>query len=249
LYKYDKIAGIGKKTIVWKPILLVFLISIQNIHALDIVITEKEAAAWLTGEYNRAYYLYGDISAIGAVELNNRLALKSGLSVGIAQDITDIKAFSGARFGLFGKWHNGLLNPLGLGFSWIYNGLPQYSAHSHTLLPALSWNAKYWGITIGPSFRLTSFFNDPAIVEPTLSISIYGNFINSEKLKIGAVLANFSDFQTHNFGHYLLCVKSALRINSSWSVLNEVEAKQSGGDGLTAAFYGITLRGGARFTW
>jgi hypothetical protein len=234
---------------VWKPILLVFLVCVQEIHALDIVITEKNVDATLGGEYNRAYYFYGDISTIGAVELNNRLTLKSGLSVGIAQDITDIKLFSGARYGLFGKWPQVPLGPLGLGFSWIYNGLPQYNAHSHTLLPAVSWNAKYWGITIGPSFRFSSFFNEPAIVEPTLSISIYGNFINNEKLKIGAVLANFKDFQTHNFGHYLLNINSAVRINSNWSVLNEVEAKQSGGDGLTAAFYGITLRGGARFTW
>jgi hypothetical protein len=223
--------------------MLVFFVCVQEIHALNIGITGKEAEAHLRGEYNRDYHFFGDISAIGAVELNNRLAIKTGFSIGRAEDITDIKAFTNARFGLLAEW------PLGLGLAWMYNGLPEYKAHSHTLLPAVSWNAKYGGITIGPSFRFTSFFNEPAIVEPTLSISVYVNFINNERLRIGAILANFNNFQTHNFGHYLLCINSAVRINSSWSVLNEVEAKQSGGDGLTSAFYGIALRGGARFIW
>ena len=226
-----------------KIIMLVFLISIQEIHALDVEITGKEVEAHLKGEYNRNYYFYGDISAIGAVEMNNRLAVKSGFSIGWAEGITDIKAFSGARFGLLEK------QPLGLGFLWIYNGLPEYEAHSHTLLPVISWNAKYWGITIGPGFRFTSFFNEAAIFEPTLSISVYANFINNEKLRIGVSLANFNDFQAHNFGFYSLCFNSAVRINRAWSILNELELKQSGGDGLTTTFYGIALRGGAKFTW
>lgn len=223
--------------------MLVFFICVQEIHALDVEITGKEVEARLGGEYSRSYDFYGDISAIGAIELNNRLAIRTGFSIGWAQDITDIRFFSGARFGLLKKW------PLGLGLSWIYNGLPEYKAHSHTLLPCLSWNGKYLGAAIGPSLRVSSFFNEPAIFESMLSAGVYANFINDEKMRIGLILANFSDFQANNFGHYLLCLNTRVRINGNWSVLGELEAKQSGGDGFTADFYAIALRGGARFTW
>jgi hypothetical protein len=223
--------------------MLAFVICVQDIHALDMAITGKEVEAHIRGEYNRGYYVYGDISVIGTVELNNSLAVKTGVSIGRAEDITDIKVFTNARFRLPLKW------PFGLGLSWIYNGLPEYEANSHTLLPVVFYNAKYAGITIGPGFRFTSFFNESAIFQPTLSISIYANFINNDKFRIGVILANFNDFQANNFALYSLCFNSAVRINRFWSLLNELELKQSGGDGLSAAFYGVALRGGARFAW
>jgi hypothetical protein len=229
-----------------KIIILVFFVCVQEIHALDIEITGKEAEAYIGGEYNRNYYFFGDISAIGALELNNRLKFKTGLSIGWAEGITDIKIFTGARFGLLEKWS---LDPLGLGLSWMYNGLPEYEAHSHTLLPYLSWNDKYWGAAIGPGFRFTSFFGEATIFEPTLSISAYANFINNEKLRIGLIIANFNDFQAHTVGFFSLCFNSAVQINSQWSILNELELKLSGIDGLTTNFYGIALRAGARFKW
>jgi hypothetical protein len=238
-----KLTAIGKSATVRKVIMLVFFICAREIHALDIEITGKEVEAHLRGEYSRNYYFFGDISTIGAVELNNRLKFRTGVSVGRAEGITDLKIFTNARFRLLAKL------PLGVGFSWIYNGLPEYEAHSLTLLPVVFFNAKYGGITIGPSFRFTSFFKEPAILEPTLSISVYANFINNKKIRIGLSLANFNDFQAHAFGLYSLCFYSAIHINRRWSLLNELELKQSGGDGLTAVFYGIALREGVRFTW
>jgi hypothetical protein len=62
-------------------------------------------------------------------------------------------------------------------------------------------------------------------------------------------IANFNDFQAHTFGFFSLCFNSAVQINSQWSVLNELELKLSGLDGLTTNFYGIALRGGVRFSW
>jgi hypothetical protein len=235
--------SIGESAKVRKIIMLVFLICVREIHALGTELTGKEFEAHLRGEYNRSYNFFGDISTIGAVELNHRMKFKAGFSLGWAEGITEIKIFNNARFNLLKKW------PLGLGLSWMYNGLPEYEAHSHTLLPVIYYNAKYGGISIGPGFRFTSYFNESVIFQPTLSISVYANFVNNEKLRIGVSLANFNDFQANNFGLYSLCFNSAVRINSRWSILNELELKQSGGDGLSATFYGVALRGGARFTW
>jgi hypothetical protein len=226
-----------------KVVIIVFLVCVHEIHALDIELTGKEAEAHIRGEYNRNYYFSGDIQTIGGIELNNRFKFRSGFSIGWAQDITDIKLFSSARCRPLAKW------PLAMEMSWIYNGLPEYDANIHTLLPSLSWNAKYWGITIGPGFRFTSFFSESTIFETTLSAGIYANFVNNENFRIGVSLANFNDFQANNFALYSLCFNSEARINPCWSLLNELELKQSGGDGLSAAFYGIAMRGGARFKW
>jgi hypothetical protein len=235
--------AMGKSVAIRKLIMLIFFICVREIHALDIEITGKEAEAHIRGEYTRNYNFFGDISTIGGMELNNRLKFRTGFCLGWAEDITDIKLFSSVRFGLLAKW------PLGVEFSWIYNGLPEYEAHSHTLLQFISWNAKYVGITIGPGFRFSSFFSESTIFETTLSVGIYANFVNNEKLRIGVSLANFNDFQANNFALYSLCFNSEVRITPHWSLLNELELKQSGGDGLTAAFYGIAMRGGARFKW
>jgi len=228
--------------------MLVFLICVREIYALGIELTGKEVEAHLRGEYSRSYNFFGDISAIGAVELNHRLRFKAGFSLGWAEGITEIKIFNNAYFNLLKKWQ-GPLGPLGLGLSWMYNGLPEYEAHSHTLLPIIYYYARYGGISIGTGFRFTSYFHEPAIFQPTLSISVYANFVNNEKFRIGVSLANFNDFQANNFALYSLCFNSEVRINSNWSVLNELELKQSGGDGLSAAFYGVALRGGAKFSW
>jgi len=224
-------------------LVIISLICLHEIHPLDIAISGKEAEAHIRGEYNRNYDFFGDISTIGAIELNNRLKFRTGFSIGWAEDTTDIKLFSSARFGVLKKL------PLELELAWIYNGLPEYDAHSHTILQFVSWKARYWGITIGPGLRLTSFFKEPAIFETTLSAGVYANFVNNKKFRIGVSLANFNDFQANNFALYSFCLNSAVRLTPLLSLLNELELKQSGGDGLSATFYGIAMRGGVKFKW
>ena len=222
---------------------LSFFLCLQNIHAFDIDITGKEAGVYFKGEYNRSFYWYGDISIIGAVELNNKFTFKGGFLYGKTNYDTDIKAFTGARFD---PWAD---KPLNLSLSYIYNGLPEYEVHSHTILPVISYNAKWAGIGVGTSFRFTSFFGEPAVFESLLSFSGYVNFINNEKLRLGISCANFSDFHAGNMGSYSLGLNSVIHINRKWSVINDFELMQSGSTGLSATFYGISWRGGMKFTW
>jgi hypothetical protein len=220
-----------------------FLLCLYNIHALDIEMTDKNVEARAVAGYNRSYYFYGAIAAIGAAELNNRLVFKSGLSFGWAEDITEVKIFSGTKYRLLES------RPLELSLAWIYNGLPEYEAHSHTVLPMVSYNARRAGIAIGPGFRFTSFLGESAIFEPTLSVYGYINIINNESLCIGVGLGNVNDFQAGNFMALFLNLYTTVKINDQWSIINELDIKQSGGDGLAANFYGIVWRGGARFSW
>ena len=222
-------------------LLLVFFISLNNIHAVDI--TEREIEAFLTGEYNRAFNYYGDISAIGSLKLNNIFDLRLGFSLGKAAGDTNVKAHTSAAIAPFSEI------PLNFRVAYIYNGIPDYENHTHTILPVVSFNTAVAGISIGPSLRFTSFFNESAQFESILSFFVYVNFINNDSLCIGISIANYNDFQAKNFGAYSLKFNTAIRMDSSWQIINELELMQSGGDGFSTTFYGFGWRGGIRFTW
>jgi len=231
------------KNTVKTVLLLLCSVCWRNAYSLDIHITGKEAETALMWEYNRAFYQYGEISAIGAVELNNRYKVRGGLSFGISAFDSDINTFINAECSPFLKL------PLSFSLFYIYNGLPEYEAHTHSIMPVVSFNAKRAGISIGPNFRLSSFFGGPAIFESILSFYIYLNFINNDTLNIGAAWGNFNDFHAKNIGAYSLTFYALIRLRANWSIVSRIELMQSGGDGLTSAFYGISCRAGVKYTW
>jgi hypothetical protein len=224
--------------------LLIFLVCLQNIHALDTEVTNKEVESFLNVDFNRTFTFLGGISAAGKVELNDQLALKGGVSLGLTENVTDIKLFANMAFPILADW------PLEAKLTWVYNGLPEYEAHSHAIAPiVVSWNDKYWGISAGFGFRFTSFFSEATLLEFLVPLGIYVNFINNEKICLGMSLANFDDFRADSFIAFALGVNVDVKINEHWSIINKLEYRQSGVDGLTATFHGIVWKGGARFSW
>jgi hypothetical protein len=221
--------------------LLITLISLNKIHAVEI--TESEIEAFLTGEYNRAFNYYGDISAIGSIKLNNMFVFKAGFSLGNAAGSINIETHTSAAIFPF----SGI--PLDFRVLYIYNGKPDYEKHSHTILPLVSFNTAVFGISAGFSLRFTSYFNEPAIFESVLSFSVYFNFINNDKLCIGMGIGNFNDFQAKNFGAYSLKLNTEIRLDKNWQIINDLELLQSGGDGLSTVFFGFGWRGGVRYKW
>ena len=222
---------------------LVFFLLAHNLPALNINLTGKEAGFDFRAEYNRSLFHSIDCAVLGAVEFNELYAFKGGISLGGTGDSFDIKTFTQGRIGpLFNI-------PLYFSLAYIYNGLPAYETHMHTLLPAASLNGRRAGITIGPGLRFTRFFGESALFESMLSFSAYVNFINNEKLRLGLSWANFSDFFAGTMGSYSLRVNSVIALNEHWSLINDLELLQSGSVGLAANFYGIAYRGGVRFSW
>jgi len=215
---------------------------LQNTHALDIEITEKDVETFVSGEFNRSFMNW-DLSAVGNVELNNLVLVRAGFSVGIATGHTDIRLFTGARVSPFTKI------PLSFALSYLYNGLPQYKAHSHTLMPIIAFDAARGGGSIGPSLRFTTFYGDPAVFESIMCFSGYFNIINNGNMRFAISVGNYGDFRVKNVGAYSLGLNSAIRINEQWHILNDFDLMQSGGDGLTTTFYGFVWRTGMRFSW
>jgi len=253
------------KAVSVKFFLLVFFISLSNIHADEITddeieapvveitdseiethavqITDGEIEAYLRGEYNRVFNYYGDISAIGLIELNNMYTFRLGFSLGKAAGSTNIKTHTSAAIAPFSRI------PLAFHIIYLYNGIPDYDNHTHTILPLVSFNTPRAGISIGPSLRFTSFFNEGAQFESILSFSMYFNFINNEKLCLGLSFVNINDFQAKNFGAYSLMFNTVIRLDDKWQIINDLEFTQSGGDGFSTVFFGFGWRGGVKYKW
>jgi hypothetical protein len=206
-------------------------------------ISGKAVEAYLKGEYNRSFGCYGDLSVIGELELIDIYTFRGGFLYGGSAGVKDIKTFARANAAFFSEI------PLVFSISWIYNGLPDYETHVHTVLPFVSFSARQAGISIGTNFRFPSFFNEPAIFESVVAFSAYFHFYVIETIRVGIVFGNFCEFYAGNIGAYSLKLNAAVRINNDWSIHNEVKLAQSGGDGLSSIFYGIAWQGGVRYSW
>jgi len=223
--------------------LVILLLVLQKLQGIDMQITGKELGGYITPEYNRAFLFCGDIAAVGALTLNNRYVIKSGLALGTVGVNFDIKTFAGGKAAPFANI------PLSFGLDYQYNGLPKFENHTHSLLLLASYTTNRAGISLGHNFRFTSFFGEAAIFEPVFACSVYVFFINNESLRLGLKAANFDDFTSANLGAYFLNLNSAIRLNEKISLINEIEIHQSGSIALASNFYGVVYRGGAVFSW
>jgi hypothetical protein len=219
----------------------VLLFCVQVVYGIDL--TGKEIETCLTGEYNRgAEYIVG-ISAVGGIELNDICKFRSGVLYNKGADTSDINSFFSGKYLPFSKI------PLGFSLLYIYNGIPEYETHSHSVLPFISYNTKRIRISLGADFKFTSFFGETAVFEPIISSLLRFYFINNEKFQLGISIGNFSEFYAKGTTAYSYSLNSEIRINNNFLLINELELLQSGADGLVSIFYGLALRGGVRFTW
>jgi len=223
--------------------LAILFLVLQKLHGTDIAITGKEAGAYVTPEFNRAFLFCWDIAAVGALTLNNQYTIKSGLALGTVGINFDIKMFAGGEAAPFAGV------PVSFGLDYQYNGLPKFENHTHSILLLASYKTKQAGISLGHNFRLTSFFGEAAVFEPVFVCTVYVFFINHESLQIGLKASNFDDFTSGNIGAYFLNLNSVVRLNEKISLVNEIELHQSGSIALASNFYGIVYRGGAVFSW
>ena len=203
-----------------------------------------EVEAYIHTEYNRGFGWCGDLSVVGNIKPRDLFTVRGGLSVGnLSTGIDDIKAFSSVRVDPFSSV------PLRFSLLYIYDDLLHYNVHTHSILPVVSYGIARAGVSYGPNFRFTSFFGEPAQYELINSFSVYVNIINNEKRRMEAAVGNFCDFYAKNMGAYSLKVNYAVLITDNWTAVNEVELLQSGSDALTANFYGLAWRGGAKYSW
>jgi len=223
--------------------LLLLLFSFNGLFALDI---DKEAQAYVKGEYNRGSYSNGEIQLIGNIGLNQLLDFGTGFSYLQNTESAEINIFFKAGVSPFS---NQYASPLNFSVSYIFNGIVEYDINTHSILPLISYKTDRFGASIGPSFRFTSFFGETPQFESILSFYVYGNFIKTDSLLIGAGCGTFDEFNARNMAALWLDLHADIRLNDYFTFMNQIVWMQSGLDGLTTTFYGISYRGGIKFSW
>jgi len=210
------------------------------------VISAAEAEAYLGSEYNRGNYNTGKIMLSAGIELKEFVFFKGGLALNQNTIGTDIDSFFSARFSPFTKKY---LSPLSFSASYIYNGILDLDVHTHSILPFISYMTDRAGASVGISLRFTSFFGEEPQFESILSFYVYFNFIKTESFILGAGCGTFDDFNARNMAALWLNLNATIKINKLLSIYSKLEWMQSGLDGLTATFYGISFKGGVKFSW
>ncbi|MDR0586242.1 MAG: hypothetical protein LBG26_03285 [Treponema sp.] len=226
-----------------------FLITaVSGVDALDVYLTGIEAEFDIKPEFNRAFYYCIDTSLTGALELNNYLTLGGGFSLGGLGFVTGNGVLAYNAFGRAG-FRFPMRFPLELGLSYIYNGIPDYKTGMHTMLPLLSSRWKWVGFSLGTTLRYTVYDQEAPLFEPILAFLVFANFIDTQDLRAGLRIANFSDFLAGNMGAYFLNLNVSIGLGKRLYLINEIELYQTGSVGLTSAFYGIAYRGGVKYQW
>lgn len=236
----NTVTGRSFSGVLWLVVLLFFT---SPLYGFGFSITRGELGFELMPGYNKNYSRYLTISAAGSLEFNRLYTLKSGFSLWKAGIAYEIDASTGLNAKLSPRF------PLYLYLSYLFNTLPDYEAHSHTVLPLLGISGRYAGITLGANLRFSSFFNEPVIFESILAFEGYVNFCNTEKFRIGLRAANFNGYFAGNFGNYYLDLNSRIGITESFFLTNGLELRQTGSVGLAFRPYDIAYKAGVIITW
>jgi hypothetical protein len=220
---------------------VIFFFLASGAYGLDF--SGAELGFSVTPEYNRAFGQCWTFSGTGGLNLNERSAVRSGLSFWAAREVYEVDAF------ISGETAFPLSFPLSGGLAYMFNGTPDYDTGSHTLLPLISLKGRWAGVSVGPALRFNVFYRTRMVFEPVPAVLLYVNFYNTEKFKIGLRCANFDDFAAGNFGSYFLNLNSVLKLTKTLSLINDLELRQSGSTGLAANFFGVAYRGGLVASW
>jgi len=226
-------------------LLLVFglMYGAETLHGIDLQITSRELNLQFAPEYNRTFQFCWDISAIGALALNNRHNVRAGIALGQIGGNLDVKFFAGGEAAPFARV------PVYFGFSYNYNGMPRFEYRLNSLRFLTSYRQERWGVSLGAAFSFHSFFGEYTIFEPVLLFSANMFFINNESFQFGLHIKNFTDFSPRALDAFSYNFNTLVRLNSRISLVNEIELFFSGSGGLAANFYSFVYRGGVLISW
>jgi hypothetical protein len=224
------------------PLLFLFFF-MSGIYCFSLDVSRKELGAAFALEYDRAFSQGFTVSTQGLVELNDNVSFKGGFAFWKVSSAYELDTFIKGEYALPIRF------PLHFYLSYIYNGMPDYETHSHSLLYTAMIKGRWAGVSLGSNLQFTSFFDDPVLFEPSIAFSGYVNFYNSEVCRIGISVSNYSDFSAGSFGFFFYGLNFMARVSKLVSIINDLEIRQTGNAGLSADFYGISYRTGVVFSW
>jgi len=222
---------------------LFLLFSLQGLFAQEV---SKEAEIYIRGEYNRGNYSNGEVQMLGNFGFNEFLNLRTGFSYLQNTASPELNFLFKAGVSPF---TNEYAAPLSFSVSYILNTIVEYDITTHSVFPSISYKTDRFGAEVGPSLRFTSFFGEDPQFESILSFYVYINFIKTDSFLFGAGCGTFDEFNARNMAALWLDLHADIRLNEKFTIMNQLVWMQSGLDGLTATFYGISFKTGVKFSW
>ena len=197
-------------------------------------------------EYTRSFHYAWDFFVFGRLQLPGNFTAGGGVAAGKIRDIVDVDAYAFAEYAV-PFWEKYF--PARIQFRYIYNGLPAYKTHVHTLLPLFSVNWRRFGFSLGETLRFTRFDGAPVSFEPILSYALYGILYTGPGAHIRLGIANGDDFTANNIGSWFVALRSRFAIGPAVFVISEVKVDISGNVRDLTSVYGISVREGIVFSW
>ncbi|MDR2601513.1 MAG: hypothetical protein LBC53_03555 [Spirochaetaceae bacterium] len=203
---------------------------------------KKEIYAAASAGFDSSFYQNYSFDLLSNLELNKGINIKSAFSFWVSGEAPETSLTLGGSyiFPLYKK----------LSFCAMYNftNIPVYKNKMHVILPFVLLSGERSGVSLGAAFRFSSFYGQ-YIFEPNFNFSVYYEFIRGEKYTLTAYFENFDDYKINNFNSYYIKINSVFKINEKLSLKGEVYLLQSGSGGLSADYYGTTLKIGASVLW
>ena|GEM_PF-1131023 len=245
-----------------KIVLLLFsLIISKNIYGADpefpeeqtstsegsfLEITNAEVGIFFRPEFNLNLYYSWDIAVIGMLELNDRLVLRSGIALGQSWANAIVSAHASAKYRLPFFDHF----PLSLKTAYIYNGLPAYKTHVHTIIPLAVFTWRHFEASLGCRFRFLYFAGNHALSEHIFAGKVTVNIYKTDDVLIGIRAANFDDFAASNIDFAAVTLFNRFRISDFVSISNEMKLELTGYIfDFSFMVYGLSYRAGVIFKW
>ena len=226
-----------------KKLLLLFVFLSFPIGVFSGPFSMNEAGGIFKIEYNRVFTNCFGFEAYGGVKVFQTLSLEGGLSIGSIDRSLDFNSF--VQLGIQPL----SFIPLRLNLNYIHNNIPDFKTAAHSIIPYITWEGRWAGLSLGINFRYSVFNYEPPINESIFVFSLYVNLINNQRFKLGVRYANFNNFFSGNMGSYSLGLYSLYRLRGIIHLRNDIELLQTGSVGLAANFYGINYKGGVVLRW
>jgi hypothetical protein len=213
------------------------LFSNSLLHAFP-EITKSEAEIYLATESNNNISFAWNINALGMLEIQDLFLIRGGTSIGM-DGVLNIDAF------IQGGVRLPLPIPVSFNTSYIMNTYPDYKTTLHSIIPHITTDLWRFELTMGYYFRFLQF-DQSSILEQGLSYRVRFNAIDTSQVNLSIYAGNFSDFMAGNTLSINFGLTGSIAASPRIVLIGGIECMQTGIDGLTASFYGVTINGGMR---
>ncbi|MDR1908739.1 MAG: hypothetical protein LBQ35_02365 [Spirochaetaceae bacterium] len=229
-----------------RAMLLLGFILAGNLQGFALSPVELEFGAGTAQNHNRGFYYFWSVNSFFSAEFDESLMLYCAATLGQRAGIFDLGSTLSVEYGLpFLRPYV----PLFLKSAYLYQGLPAWETHIHTLISTAALKWKRAGFSLGYTLRWTNFTTGPVLFEPVIAYMAYLTFFKAGDTVIGARISNFGDSYADNLASFHVALDNEFELGKRIRITCGFEVLLSGNVGHIVSVYGVSFREGIIFKW